>query len=227
MRLVCWNLHGGVGQDGIRDIDRQLEALADLKPDVICLQEVHQRLPWSQYVDIPTSVTQKLNFCVTFAYTQSFFRGHYGNVVATRERALTHHIVKLPNSRERLTAGLWFEGRNALLVDCGGVTVGVTHWSLAESDRLKAGQLLGNFYRNIEGPMVLVGDFNSTADSRAFVELERISGMVRRGVSAPTFPSVNPRICMDYVLSSFDMEVSVGSVEMGYLSDHLPLICDW
>ncbi len=227
MRLVSWNLHGGIGLDGVLDFDRQVEALAELKPDVLCLQEVHQRLPWSKHVDMPKFVTQKLEFSVTFAYTQSFFGGHYGNVIATRHPVNDSRTVTLPNYRERFMAGLLFEGRNALIVSYMGVNIGVTHWSLIPGDRLSAAVRLGNVYLELEGPKILVGDLNAVADSREFREFERHSGMQSCVDLSYTFPSKNPQRKIDHVLSDFEVTVTVGSPEMGALSDHLPLICDW
>ncbi len=40
MRVVSWNIHGGVGHDGRRDLGRVARVLADARCDVAALQEV-------------------------------------------------------------------------------------------------------------------------------------------------------------------------------------------
>src|SRR5216683_1545374 len=40
MRVVSWNIHGGVGRDGRRDLGRVARVLADARCDVAALQEV-------------------------------------------------------------------------------------------------------------------------------------------------------------------------------------------
>src|SRR3954463_11258682 len=40
VRLVSFNIHHGVGDDGRHDLPRLARLLADAEPDVICLQEV-------------------------------------------------------------------------------------------------------------------------------------------------------------------------------------------
>ena len=40
VRLVTFNIHHGVGDDGRHDLPRLARVLADVHPDVVCLQEV-------------------------------------------------------------------------------------------------------------------------------------------------------------------------------------------
>ena len=40
MRLVTWNIHGGLGRDGRRDLGRVAALLQDMKCEVAALQEV-------------------------------------------------------------------------------------------------------------------------------------------------------------------------------------------
>ncbi len=37
LRIVTWNLHGGIGLDGVLDVERIARELADLEPDVVGL----------------------------------------------------------------------------------------------------------------------------------------------------------------------------------------------
>lgn len=51
MRIVTYNIRGGLGLDGRRSIGRVAETLRALRPDVVCFQEVHQRTPWGGLTD--------------------------------------------------------------------------------------------------------------------------------------------------------------------------------
>lgn len=46
MRVLQWNLHHGVGTDGVYDIDRIATWMAKMKPDVVMLNEVEKYTGW-------------------------------------------------------------------------------------------------------------------------------------------------------------------------------------
>src|SRR5437660_1725835 len=43
LRVMTWNIHSGVGPDGICDLTRVVEIIARHRPDVVALQEVDSR----------------------------------------------------------------------------------------------------------------------------------------------------------------------------------------
>jgi endonuclease/exonuclease/phosphatase family metal-dependent hydrolase len=43
VRVMTWNIHGGVGPDGHRDLGRVVELVRRHSPDVVALQEVDSR----------------------------------------------------------------------------------------------------------------------------------------------------------------------------------------
>ena len=45
MRVMTYNIRGGLGMDGHRSIERIGAVVRDAGADVVGLQEVHQRLP--------------------------------------------------------------------------------------------------------------------------------------------------------------------------------------
>ena len=40
---MTWNIHGGIGPDGLHDLERMLAVIRRADPDVLALQEVDSR----------------------------------------------------------------------------------------------------------------------------------------------------------------------------------------
>ena len=53
MRIVTYNTRGSLGMDGLRSTRRIVETVRAVSPDIVCFQEIHQRLAWSGREDQP------------------------------------------------------------------------------------------------------------------------------------------------------------------------------
>ena len=40
LRILCYNIHYGQGNDGVYDLERLAEVIKEVKPDLVALQEV-------------------------------------------------------------------------------------------------------------------------------------------------------------------------------------------
>jgi endonuclease/exonuclease/phosphatase family metal-dependent hydrolase len=50
VRVMTWNIHGGMGPDGRHDLDRMLTLVRRADPDVLALQEIDsRRAPGSEH----------------------------------------------------------------------------------------------------------------------------------------------------------------------------------
>ena len=140
MRIVTYNIRGGLGMDGLRDIQRIGEHLASINADIVCLQEVHERLPQSGLVDQVSILSDCLDLPCYFSSAMNIGNGRYGIASFTRLTALDVRYVRLPNMREHLSGIVWRERRTAmeLVVEVEGQRVSIwnTHWSLNAKDRL-------------------------------------------------------------------------------------------
>src|SRR5258706_14052423 len=101
MRIITWNIQGGKGMDGRRSIKRITEVLREFSRGIICLQEVHQRLPWSWFQNQPGKLERLPGYKVVFGPAYRLGIGAYGNAVLTRlpVRSVTHY--RMPNDLER------------------------------------------------------------------------------------------------------------------------------
>ena len=167
MRVVSYNIRGGLGMDGIRDVERIARYLLMLNADVICLQEVHECLPQSGVVDQPAVLSRILGMTCEFSSGLSVHGGRYGIVTFSKLPIRNIERIPLPNTTERLMGIVWRERRTALFVEVetenGWLTIGNTHWSLHSKDRMASADRLAKAMGGKSE--MLVGDFNTDASS--------------------------------------------------------------
>ena len=231
LRVVTYNIRGGLGMDGERNIRRIGEYLAKLDADIYCLQEVHDQLPQSGMVDQPSILSKCLGLPCYFSSALQIGGGRYGIATFSRLPILSVCYVRLPNIRERLRGTVWREKRTALVLelDLNGCSISITntHWSLNAKDRASSAPLLAESARG--HPRLIVGDFNSSIGSTEIKSLLSVSDTKDADwlANTPTFPSDHPNQRIDLVLHSNEFKVSVISVESVLFSDHLPVVVDF
>ena len=228
IKIVSYNIRGGLGMDGIRDIHRIGTYLKTLDADLICLQEVHKCLPQSGNIDQPLCLAEQLRMTCTFSSTLSIGEGKYGIATFSRLPVLSATHLRLPNIRERLKGIVWRERRTAVavevLVDGRSISVWNTHWSLNAKDRLCSAERLATALPS--NKVVLVGDFNAGEGSGEIARLMELTGLQDAGVAEKicTFPSDEPRHRIDRFFHSPELNVIGMHVPDSPLSDHLPVI---
>lgn len=107
MRIVTYNIHFGVGRDGVHDLDR-IAATVD-GADVVALQEVERFWPRSGMVDQPVELGKRLpeywwvyganidlHSPADFPGEASGRRRQFGNMVLSRTPILGSENVRLP-----------------------------------------------------------------------------------------------------------------------------------
>ena len=223
LRLMSYNIRGGLGMDGGRSASRIADVVREIGPDAVCFQEVHQRLPWSGWVDQPRLLTQQLGGRVVFQRNINTLVGGYGLAVWTRLPILTvrHHF--LPGGKERRGA------LEVAVTDSGRpVTLLCTHWGLTWDERERQAGSLAEIVRGISTPAVVCGDFNDVARApylESFLEQAGLRDCGREG-DAWTYPSDAPEVRIDFICASPQLSVGPVQVEASQASDHLPLWAD-
>jgi endonuclease/exonuclease/phosphatase family metal-dependent hydrolase len=219
--------------DGIRSIERIADVLRPLDADVICLQEVNRRLPWSRFEDQPGKLSTLLGMKALFQSNYRVGLGGFGNLILTRLPVKERLDVKLPNPRERASILRRMEGRGAvgaiLTTDGRPILVLCTHWSLDATDRAEAVPALREVLASRPGPAVLAGDLNACDDSPEISRLVSELQMADSGACErlPTFTSTEPSSRIDYVLISTHLgSAHPPRVINSIASDHLPVVVD-
>jgi endonuclease/exonuclease/phosphatase (EEP) superfamily protein YafD len=87
-------------------------------------------------------------------------------------------------------------------------------------------EALSGFLRNIEGPLVLAGDLNTSPWSNAFRQLRAATGLAPASILMPTWPAWPlplPQVALDHILVSSDLIVAAAGTGPAVGSDHLPV----
>ena len=238
-RLVTYNVHRCVGVDRRLDVDRIAAVIADLDPDVVCLQELDVGRARTGHVDQAQAIADRLAMAVRFHPAMRVEAELYGDAILTPhpERLVrAGPLPTLPN-----VPGLEPRGALWAQIELGGATVNVvnTHLGLVPREqRLQAAALLGEDWlghRDCVGPTILTGDFNATSITRPYQALTRRLSDCQRDLglrpSVKTFPSSFPAIRIDHCFTSPEVVVTAVTAPFSPLarmaSDHLPLVVDF
>ena len=249
VRLVTFNTHHGVGDDGRHDLTRIARLLADTDADVICLQEVDRHFgPRSEDVDQALLLSRALD--MQLAYGASIDhppaeggteRRQYGNALLSRLPILISDVHPLPGVGEPRSAL-----RTMVELDGGALWVTTTHLSNgAPADRAAQAAAVAALHTEPMETGVVVGDLNAGPDApelgalrerftdawhlaQARGDRPRDAGrwFLRREAGA-TFSARRPRARIDQVWVSAGVAVTAAQVlDGGGSSDHHPLLVD-
>ncbi len=226
MRVMTYNIRGGLGTDGRRDIRRIAGVVRAWEPDVVCFQEVHQRLPWSGFADQPRRLRSLLGRAFVFQANVRYLFGvgGYGLGIATAYPVLRVVRCHLPSHGER---------RGVLQVEmgtpAGPLTVLCTHWGLKREERARQAAKMGEWLGRVERPVVVCGDLNETPETDAVQRLVSVSGLRDAGAdrNEPTYAADDPKARIDVILHSPDLALHRTVVIESQASDHYPLLADF
>ena len=96
LRVLCYNIHYGQGNDGKYDVARLAGVINATKPDLVALQEVDVGVKRSGRVHQAQRLAELTGLAVRFGPTQHYEGGLFGNAVLTRLPILDVAIHPLP-----------------------------------------------------------------------------------------------------------------------------------
>ena len=225
MRILTYNTRGSLGMDGLRSTRRIAQTVRQLSPDIVCFQEIHQRMPQSGGEDQPGMLSRYLGRSFIFQRNLRMGMGNYGIGIATRATIVTAKEHKLPSAREQRGA---LELRLRDVAGIGGLTVFCTHWGLDSEEREKQAAFLVPLINEAKGPVVFCGDLNEGPEASGYKALVDGSGLVDADAqqNRPTFIADDPKERIDYILHSPTLTAHYVEVVNSLASDHLPLLAD-
>lgn len=218
MRVLTYNIRGGLGIDGRRSIERIGAVIREAGAAVAGLQEVHQRLPQSGFADQPRALARAAGMACLFGPALAMGPRRYGNAVLTAVPARKRAVYRLPGEgepRAALEVELEMDGR-PLAFFC-------THFGLSEAARTTQAEALAVAVRRIGVPAVLVGDLNAGPETPDLQVLLAAGLRCAASPAEPTFPSDDPRHRIDYILLSPELHCTQCWVIPTTASDHLPV----
>jgi len=191
--LATYNIHRGIGTDGVADPDRIGRVLREIDADVVALQEVGAS-PAASTDELLAALCAVTGMQAVEGYTLRDGEGHYGNALLTR---LAPHTVE----RLDLSVGER-EPRGALIagIDLADVRLRVvaTHLGLRAGERRRQLDWLEPWLTAApDGVTALLGDVNEWRPlTRIIRQLDTRLGRSPRRAS---FPAGRPLLALDRI----------------------------
>ena len=221
MRVMTYNIRGGLGMDGRRSAEHIAEVVAAQDADIVCLQEVHQRLPQSGFTDQPGQFEKFLGLPVTFQANLRIGPGGYGLAVVSRYPVGTVQNHLLPSVREQ-------RGVLEMRLDTpsGPLSLFCTHFGLNGEERVKQALRLAELVTDTAHPVIVCGDFNERADAPAVRLLLDRTGLKDADAALDrwTYPVSALEARIDYLFYSASLVCKSVTVIETEASDHLPIV---
>jgi endonuclease/exonuclease/phosphatase family metal-dependent hydrolase len=190
LRVATFNIHAGVGRDGVRDLNRTASALAET--DLAALQEVRNPLFGAHGPQI-SEVADKLGLAWLFVPAEKhWWRNDYGTGLVTRVPLTDCVRIPLPTpSRQRFRAAFLanfpFRGRTVHLL--------AVHIDKDMEQNTHDNQLhtIANLFLSLQEPAILMGDLNEFGSHPELARLIATPGVhnALAGIARPTVKS-NP-----------------------------------
>lgn len=152
--------------------------------------------------------------------------GAYGNGFLSRYKIVEARTILIPDPEPRAYNG-YYETRCILKARLeNGYTVLVVHFGLNPDEQKNAVKTILEHLENEK--CILMGDFNITPDNPLLAPLKERMRDTSIGFceNKPSFPSDKPRIKIDYIFVSPDIEVVSADIPKIIASDHRPHIAE-
>jgi endonuclease/exonuclease/phosphatase family metal-dependent hydrolase len=235
IRVVTWNIHKGIGGvDRRYSLERTIDVLASLKPDVAMLQEVTQGMPRCSMDDQLEELSEALDMkhCA-FGDEHRFRVGGYGNAILSRFPLTDATRIDLTIGRRKRRGLVQARAHAKLEQGTRSVVLFNLHLGLSGAERASqlerflACQPFSHLQRDT--PLVVGGDFNDVWATLGKRFLEPV-GLTRAGKLAATFPAALPLRPLDglWIRGGLSLVTAhpVRNQATQIASDHLPIVAD-
>lgn len=221
VRVMTWNIHGGMGPDGRHDLERILSLIRRADPDVLALQEIDsRRAPGAEH---PVAMLERVlghRGVAAAAITTS--DGDYGQVLLSRwpMTETEVHDISIPGQEPRRAI------TGIVNAPTGQLFVLATHLGLKLVERHRQCRQLAALATRSTLTTVVMGDFNDwmSPGSVQNVLARKLPGRTRHR----TFPARFPLLKLDriYCRPASALLSSRLDPAARTISDHLPIIAE-
>ena len=227
IRIATYNIHTGIGMDGAFDIERIINVLEEIQPDIVAIQEVSTDPSICHGINPVASLQKHFGPYISAAASLIGSRGnHYGNLLLSRYPITKSSSADL-SSHNR-------EPRNIIDVDINikdkMLRVITTHMGLAYSERQTQTQkLIPLLNGNPDRYTILLGDMNEWLYGSPTLKL--IDKHLYSPNSPASFMARLPIFSLDRIwgrpASIFSGKVKAHRSRLSrQASDHLPVYAD-
>jgi endonuclease/exonuclease/phosphatase family metal-dependent hydrolase len=226
IRIATYNVHKCKGLDGRVSVKRIAEVLSELDADVVALQEIFGQQ--GEYL------AEELRLHSAFGENRQLLGDAYGNLVLSRHALHAHcnYDVSVTGREKRgcLRTDVFIQSRAVHLFN---VHLGTDFFERRQQARRLIEEAVLRT-RNVEGPRVVLGDFNEWTRghvSQALsAEFESTDVRIYLGRKR-TYPAIFPVMHLDHIY--YDPQLKVERVCLHrtktslVASDHVPLVADF
>jgi len=232
LRVLCYNIHYGQGNDGRYDVDRLADVIKAAKPDLVAIQEADVGVKRSGRVHQIRKLAERTGLAARFGPTQHYEGGLFGNAVLTRLPILDVEIHPLPyteSTPERVTYP-----RAAIVVTLRGpddqpfrfVSTHFQH-NVAEDRVAEAKAINALLAQDNSIPTILAGDMNAKPNDEPIQILLNAWTNATDDPPSPSAPSAKPTSRIDYIFyrpaESFRV-IHADVIDEPLASDHRPVL---
>lgn len=222
LRVLTWNIHHGVGEDGKLDLPRIAKIITDQQPDIVLLQEVDKNCTRSGQVDQAAELARLTQLKAVFGKAMDLQGGEYGQAILATTEPTKLTIHPLPSDGEpRIAISATIDTR------LGQVTVASVHLDYLDEARQHAqAQVCAAALLASPQPVILAGDFNAKPDSRTLANFAQAPwSIVPKDGQLTTHPAANPTTEIDYlVLRGLQAVKPATVIAEATASDHRPVL---
>ena len=201
LRVLNWNIHHAEGIDRKLDLKRIAQVINSVKPDIVALQEVDQKVSRTGKVDQPAKLAELTGLQVVFGGNIEFGGGGYGNAVLSRHPIISSQNHRLPNRDNGEQRGVL---QTSIRVP--GVPAPVSFFAThldhrrADEERFASAQAINRLAMQEPARLaVLAGDLNDVEGNRTLTELLK-TWQAANETPIFTIPVEKPTRQIDFIL---------------------------
>ena len=190
VKVVTYNVHNGLGEDGVRDYARIGRLIRRSGAAVAAIQEVDSVTRRSGGRDVLGEIARAAGMHPLFGRAIAYDGGAYGIGILCREKPLVVRRIPLPGREE---------ARALLVAEFEEFVFACVHLSLTEEDRMASVEAIRAEAVRSGKPFVLAGDWNAQPCEPLLERLRENGFRVVSDVAQPTYPAGRPEECIDYI----------------------------
>lgn len=208
------------------DYDIMARAIEDVGADIVGLNEMYDEGSafGAQTQKLSEKCSLKNHYFAKACELDN--EGTYGNGFLSRYKIVEARTILIPDPEPRAYNG-YYETRCVLKARLeNGYTVLVVHFGLNPDEQENAVKTILEHLENEK--CILMGDFNITPDNPLLAPIKERMRDTSIGFceNKPSFPSDKPKIKIDYIFVSPDIEVVSADIPKIIASDHRPHIAE-
>lgn len=234
LKVMTFNIQHALDyQKQIIDFNLFINAIKKHGADVCGLNEVRGAGPVKDYTDQTNTIADGLGFHRYFGEAIKVQgTSPYGNAIVSKFPFKSVETIKIPDPKIK-RGNLTFESRCIVkaVMDFQGKEICflICHMGLNLSEQKNAVKAICNLLDGLEIPVILMGDFNTTPESKVLKPIRKLmkdtdefNPLKNQG----TYPSDKPNVKIDYIFYRGLKCVKTETIKEIY-SDHLPIIAEF